>query len=304
MGCEAEGWKEKVDWYFWGNLFFLLASIGYCLTATAAPLGYCTTSWCNTSDTISATLYIVDSLFFLVGWYFYERPEFITNAQLFSTSHPTLSQSLTHELLLSDLVASPSAFRHRLHETLAEDREHNTLHYRFLSWASQIDWGFWAVFLFLLGSVGYLLTAVLYAQNLEPTLVSFVNFAAAVLFVVDSFFYMMQWYLARTLQPSIVYYPNLENHTPEGEKEPWWMLWMRASLGVDWMFWGHFVFMIASFIYVYAAALAWWWPDAAMKYSVSNGMGAYLFLVDSAIYYYDYYLTTYLPLEEVDEEAN
>lgn len=76
--CWAQGLVDRVtriDWNFYGNLFFMLPAMGYTITAVMWALHEDTEKQLiyETIDTISSHLYVLDAVLYTVSWWLFRR---------------------------------------------------------------------------------------------------------------------------------------------------------------------------------------------------------------------------------------
>jgi len=112
-------WLASVDWNFWGNLIFLLASCCYVVTAVLTHEG--ANWWINL---LAAILFVVDSFFYILGWYVDCRMEPETHEQLQDVYvDSTTKLNFLHKDLVSpavDDVFETEGFLARRHAALLE----------------------------------------------------------------------------------------------------------------------------------------------------------------------------------------
>lgn len=128
------------------------------------------------------------------------------------------------------------------------------------------SWNFWGNVLFVLGSVGYVVTAIMTVYKFTGKEYDELNFFLSILFIVDSILYGYGLNAGETSQTS----------RPEGA-----VSWFRSS--IDWYSLATMLFMLGSVLYFISALMVKLHADSQWVNFV-NLLGGLTFAIDGPLY--------------------
>eukprot|EP00735_Rhodelphis_limneticus_P003994 TRINITY_DN15542_c0_g1::TRINITY_DN15542_c0_g1_i1::g.28527::m.28527 TRINITY_DN15542_c0_g1::TRINITY_DN15542_c0_g1_i1::g.28527 ORF type:complete len:316 (-),score=1.55,DUF308/PF03729.8/4e+02,DUF308/PF03729.8/1.6e+02,DUF308/PF03729.8/0.0056,DUF308/PF03729.8/2.3,YrhK/PF14145.1/1.8,YrhK/PF14145.1/1.9,YrhK/PF14145.1/7.4e+03,YrhK/PF14145.1/4,DUF3671/PF12420.3/0.89,DUF3671/PF12420.3/1.1e+03 TRINITY_DN15542_c0_g1_i1:769-1716(-) len=222
-------WTSWQLWDLLGSITFLIGSIFYQVSSGIQYADRCGENLCDYIEFVGAFIFFINSIVCLIVWYF--RREY---------------------------------FRYELHIT-------DDFHAKLPLWAHICDFELVAGIFFFIPSIIYIFTAVVSLRQYPDDSIfvissCYLDLIAAILFIFDGFFYLIDWYQKAYIEPV------------------GWPAWQDGN----WL--GHMIFFLISFAYLYCSVLdLGWYTEPTLydrTYDQIYAFAASVFMVDSLFYFF------------------